>query len=206
MEAERDALNAHMEFKTLGKKWFETVPVSDILAGATDDPDATLLVDIGGSAGHDVIAFHAAFPDLPGRLVLQDLPSIISSLPPDFPADIQAMGHDAFTPQPVQHAKAYYLHHVLHDWPDAQCREILSNIVPAMKKGYSRILLNEIVVPDVGADWFATSVDMIMLATHAAQERTESKWRELVEGVGLRVVRVWDCEGSSEKLIEVDLV
>lgn len=31
--------------------------------------------------------------------------------------------------------------------------QILKSIVPAMKKGYSKILVNDFVVPDQGAHW-----------------------------------------------------
>lgn len=204
MEQELEDFKAHMEFKTLGKKWFQSVDVEQVFDHPTNR-DETLMIDIGGSAGHDIIDFHKAFPDLPGNLILQELPTTIKSLPPDFPKDIEAQSHDFFTPQPVQHAKAYYLHMVLHDWPDESCRKILSKIIPAMKKGYSKILLNEIVISDMDAHWFSTSVDMIMLAVHAAQERTESAWRQLVESVGLKITKIWDCDGNPEKILEIEL-
>ncbi|KAJ4303664.1 hypothetical protein N0V90_002565 [Kalmusia sp. IMI 367209] len=194
MESQLDDFKAHMEFKTLSKKWFETVDVAQIL-GDPQDPDATLLVDIGGSFGHDLIDFHKAFPSMPGKLVLQDLPMTIRNLPV----------HDAFTPQPIVGAKAYYLHHVLHDWPDESCRKMLTQLVPAMKRGHSKVLLNEIVVPNVGAKWFDSSVDMLMLTVHSAQERTEEMWRALIESTGLKIAKIWDCEGSAEKIIEVEL-
>lgn len=95
---------------------------------------------------------------------------------------------------------------MLHDWPDASCVEILSNLKPALEKGYSKILINEIVVPDVNAHWFATSVDFIMMACHASQERREKHWRALIESVGgLKLSKIWDCGGAPEKLIEIEL-
>lgn len=115
------------------------------------------------------------------------------------------MSHDFFTPQPVKGAKAYYLKMVLHDWPDAQCREILNNLKPALVPGFSKILINEIVVLDQGADWFSTSVDMLMMIFHSSWERREKQWRELIESVGLKVTRIWPCGGAPEKLIEVEL-
>lgn len=111
------------------------------------------MVDVGGSTGYDLTIFKEAHPELPGRLIVQDLPGTIEKL--DQPAlkakGIEPMPHDFFTPEPVQGAKAYYLKSVLHDWPDEQCKQILSNLKPALKAGYSRILVNELVVPDTGA-------------------------------------------------------
>ena len=96
---------------------------------------------------------------------------------------------------------------VLHDWPKDECKRALENLKPAMKPGYSRILLNEIVIPDVNAHWFATSVDMLMMLVHAAQERREVEWKELIESVpGLRMTKVWDVQGALEKIIEIERV
>jgi hypothetical protein len=74
-----------------------------------------------------------------------------------------------------------------------------------MVKGHSKVLLNEIVIPDTGADWYSTSVDMIMMAVHSATERTEADWRRLLESAGLKLTKIWDCEGAPEKLIEAEL-
>jgi hypothetical protein len=161
---ELDAFEAHMDFKTLGKKWFEQVDVEEIFDHPKDD-DKTLMVDIGGSFGYDIIDFNRLYPNMPGGLVLQDLSSTINNLPASFPHDkITAQVHDFFTTQPVKGAKVYYLHMVLHDWPDSSCRDILKSVIPAMDKGYSKILLNEMVVLDRGAPWFATSVDWMMMS------------------------------------------
>ena len=76
-----------------------------------------------------------------------------------------------------------------------------------MKQGYSRILLHEIVIPDTKAGWFETSVDILMMTVHAAQERREREWRDLVESVGgLNVRKIWDVEGAVEKIIEIEAV
>jgi hypothetical protein len=200
-----NAMKDHMEFKTLGKKWFETIDVADIFNNLSSDENAALMVDIGGSAGHDIIDFQKANPGLPGKLILQDLPAVIDSLPDSFPEVIQKVAHDMFTPQPIHGAKVYYLHMVLHDWPDESCRKALEALKPALKKGYSKILLNEIIVPDTGAGWYASGVDMLMMQTHASQERTETDWRKLVEAAGLKVSRVIRCEGGTEDLLEIEL-
>lgn len=83
--------------------WFDRMPVDSMfLSGAvTDDPESTLLVDIGGGKGHDVAAFHKAFPRAPGKLVLQDLPPVIESIDSLDPAIVQ-QPYDFFTEQPVK--------------------------------------------------------------------------------------------------------
>ncbi|KAF2096919.1 S-adenosyl-L-methionine-dependent methyltransferase [Rhizodiscina lignyota] len=206
-EYQAEAFHNHMKFKTLSKKWFECVPVDDLFADfKSSDPDGVLMVDVGGDTGYDALNFHKAYPNLPGRLVVQDLPASIAKLDKEAIKPVEAMPHDFFTPQPVKNAKAFYLKMVLHDWPDASCREILSNLRPALVPGYTKILINEIVVPDMDADWFSTSVDMLMMLFHSAEERREKDWRTLIESVeGLKVVKIWECGGAPEKLIEVEL-
>jgi hypothetical protein len=97
------------------------------------------------------------------------------------------------------------MHSVLHDWTDADCRRILSNLVPAMKRGYSKILINENVIPSTNAYWETTSLDIIMMADFASQERTETQWRMLVESVGLKIVKIWTVRRGVESLIECEL-
>lgn len=201
-------MSGHMTAKTIGmKRWFSVVDLAAIF-GLPDqlDPNAALMVDIGGSVGHDILAFENAHEGrFPGKLVLEDLPLVVSTAALPSSSSIEVVAHDFFTPQPVQGAKAYYLHMVLHDWPDDKCREILLNIIPALKKGYSKILINDAVIPAKGAGWQETGIDLIMMVCHAATERTEKHWHELLESVGLKIAKIWDCEGSPEKVVEAVL-
>ena len=94
---------------------------------------------------------------------------------------------------------------ILHNWPEDKCKEILNNIIPAMKRGYSKILINDNSIPDKGADSISTAVDIIMLATFASRERTESDWRQLLEAVGVRLLNIWTYERGAWSLIEAEL-
>jgi hypothetical protein len=207
-ERKLEAFRNHMKFKTVGLKWYEVPEIMEAVFGdAKVGKDGVLLIDVGGSSGYDLISFHKAHPSMPGRLILQDLPTTIQSLDSVALAEqgIEPMSHDFFTPQPIHGAKAYYLKMCLHDWPNAQCIQILSQLKFALKLGYSRILLNEIVIPEMKAGWFETSVDLLMMQCHSAQERREREWMGLVNEVGgLRVRRIWNVEGAVEKVIEIE--
>jgi hypothetical protein len=72
-----------------------------LIAGADASPDAVFLVDVGGSTGHDIAEFHAKHPDVPGKLVLQDLPSVIESIEGSH-SKFEAMAYNFFTEQPVK--------------------------------------------------------------------------------------------------------
>ncbi|KAL9601564.1 MAG: hypothetical protein Q9219_002398 [cf. Caloplaca sp. 3 TL-2023] len=169
------------------------------------EEEEVLLVDVGGGLGHDLQALKDKHPRLPGRLILQDKTEVMDQITYPDPV-FEKMPHDFFTPQPVHGARAYHLHSVLHDWDDASCLSILANIVPAMRKGYSKILIHELIVPDRGASWSVTSMDWLMLALGAVKERTEKDWHDMVGRVGLRITGVWTKEEGSESLMECEMV
>ncbi|PLN79648.1 S-adenosyl-L-methionine-dependent methyltransferase [Aspergillus taichungensis] len=171
-------------------------PVQECLidGAITEHNDAVFLVDVGGNKGHDLERFHAKYPSAPGRLVLQDQPSVLADLSSSHGTKpFEPMAHDFFTPQPVRGARAYFLHSVLHDWNDELCVAILRNLATSMTRGYSRLLIYENVIPDTGAHWQATSLDLVMMADVAAKERTERQW-------------IWTVPSCVDGLIECELV
>lgn len=97
------------------------------------------------------------------------------------------------------------MHSILHDWNDELCQKILSNLAAAMTPGYSKLLINDNVIPATGAHWQATSLDIVMMVDLAAKERTEQQWYKLIEPVGLRIVKIWTAQASAESLIECEL-
>lgn len=197
-----------MQFKTMAKKWYEVVDVQQIFSNLKADmKEAVLLVDVGGDTGFDARGFHRTWSDLPGRIILQDRPDNIANVDKDALRPIEAMPHDYFKAQPIKSAKAYFMKQCLHDWPNESCQEILSKLTDAMERGYSKILVNEFVVAEQGADWFSTSVDILVMMTHSAQERRAKDWKALIEELkGLKMVNIWECAGAPEKLIEVELI
>jgi hypothetical protein len=99
------------------------------------------------------------------------------------------------------------MHSVLHDWPNEMCRSILKRIVDSMKRGYSKLLINEIVLPDQNADSETTGLDMMLMALFTSKERKLQEWKQLLEtsGLGLKIVSVWSVKHSQESLIECEL-
>lgn len=86
-------------------QWFDAdhFPVQKLLgseANIKDDKDV-LMVDIGGGQGQDVTLFRKRYPDLSGRLILQDTPQVIQQAG-DLPHGIEGMPYNFFTPQPIK--------------------------------------------------------------------------------------------------------
>ena len=94
---------------------------------------------------------------------------------------------------------------VLHDWPDEKCAEILANLKSAMTPKYSKLLINEFVIPETGAHWISTAIDIFMMAIYSAGERREQNWRRMLEGVGFKIINIWNPEPGSESLIEAEV-
>ena len=87
-------------------------------------------------------------------------------------------------------AKFYYLRNILHDWPDDKCIAILKNLVPAMDKD-SRILIDDMVLPDIGVHWQAAQLDLTMMAALGSVERTKEQWYALMKSAGLRILQIY---------------
>lgn len=98
------------------------------------------------------------------------------------------------------------LHHVLHDHSsDDACRRILNNIIPAMQKGYSKILIKDLMLPDQGAPWAFTAMDVNVMQSLSGQERTEAQFRSLLDSVGLKIEGIWRHDKALEVVIEAVL-
>ncbi|KAI9043244.1 S-adenosyl-L-methionine-dependent methyltransferase [Aspergillus affinis] len=120
-----------------------------ILDGAANDPTRPLLVDIAGGRGHDIAHFASQFPEAPGRLILEDPPPVIEDIAKLDPK-IERVKHDFFTSQPVKGSCVYYMKSILHDWSDDKCKVILDHVVAAMEKGYSKVVIEDFILPDSG--------------------------------------------------------
>ena len=185
--------------------WTDIYPVTErLVKGLARNKDSASIVDVGGGNGQDLQDFIAKYPTFEGHLVLQDQPQVIAQLK-ELDSRIVLAAHDFFTPQPIVGARAYYMHYVLHDWPDEQCRKILQQLKNAMEPGYSRLLINENVIPNTEASWQHTSLDIIMMALTAGQERTEAQWRKLLKSVGLQITGLWTKGIGNETLMEIEV-
>ena len=83
------------------REWFDLYPVeSRLVAGADRSSETVFLVDVAGGRGHDILSLSSRFPDLPGRLVVQDLPRTFKDYVA--PEGIETHPHNIFTKQPIK--------------------------------------------------------------------------------------------------------
>ncbi|KAI3583076.1 S-adenosyl-L-methionine-dependent methyltransferase [Fusarium oxysporum f. sp. albedinis] len=154
-------------------QWTEVYPYKERL-GEDTDASAPWLVDVGGGLGHELLGL--ALENVPGRLVLQDLSAVIE---------------EAKSSAECKGAKTYFMRLILRDWPDAECATILSHLRDAMAKDYSRLLINETILRDVGAPWQLTSLDWTMMGMLVNRERAESQWRQILNDAGLKIIKIY---------------
>lgn len=178
------------ENKQESLKWMDAgIPTDDLHLSSHDvEKDRVMLVDVGGSSGHQCVALRKAFPELKGRLVLQDLDFMVDMIDKKYAEEIgfEPMAHDFFKPQAIKGAKVYYMRNVLHDWDDKLCRSILRNTRQAMADD-SVLLVDEIVMPSVGANGRQAHMDLAVMVFASAMERTENQWSELLQSEGLKI-------------------
>lgn len=99
------------------------------------------------------------------------------------------------------------MHSVLHDWSDDVAAKILSRVKAAMTPGYSRLLINENVIPVEKAQWEATALDIVMLMVLSSKERTKGDWELLVQEMsGLRITDIYTAANGVESIVECELV
>ena len=90
--------NQYMASRREGGTWLSVYPVDEETKGW--DPEAPVYVDMGGGIGHQCAELKAKYPELPGRVILQDLPYCIDHALPT--PGVESTVHDIFQPQPVK--------------------------------------------------------------------------------------------------------
>jgi 6-hydroxytryprostatin B O-methyltransferase len=174
-------------------------------------------MQVGGSTGTSSIALARAFSHL--NFVIQDLPAnaesgreAAESLPKDVCSRLTFQGHNFMEPQPVQGADVYLLRMILHDWPDEEASKILRNIVAAMDKAKSRLLIMDTVLPKPGAvpvsvERIVRARDLTMLQAFNSKERDLDDWKSILTLVDsdLELVNVVQPFGSAMSILEIAL-
>jgi hypothetical protein len=206
--------------------WLTVYPVAEQAKGC--DPSRAVYVNIGGGVGHQCAQFKQRFPDIPGRVILQDMPhSIANALPTP---GVENIVHDFFQPQPIKGefdplckpvfpfgqtsdyfhdmdlgAKFYFLRGVFHNHPPHKVIKLLENTKAAMASD-SVMLIDEMIPPEMGAHVDALSMDLTMMTAFAGMERSEAQWRSILDEAGLKLIKTYEYNPvSHESVMEVRL-
>jgi len=102
-------------------------------------------------------------------------------------------------------ARTYFLQNILHNWASPVGHQILTHLREVMIPGYSKLIVGNIVLPDQDVPLRNSGLDIAMLFLHSGSQRSESEWRELIEGAGFKVIRVWTPPGDGDGIIEAEV-
>ncbi|PGH11173.1 hypothetical protein AJ79_05015 [Helicocarpus griseus UAMH5409] len=185
-------------------KWMDC-PFREVLSQCETTDDTPLVIDVGGGRGHTITQIKQYTGEgIKGRFILQESQIALDDITGELPG-IEQQAYDFFTPQLVKDALIYYFRHVLHDWPDAACLDILRNVaVGITDKKRQRVVIADHILPEKGADAEAAWMDMTML-TLTGTERTEKQWRKLLDDAGFTVTRTFRGSGTNYAAIEAFL-
>ena len=155
---------------------------------AYDFSGIEILADIGGGNGSLLSAVLQRYPTMKG--ILFDLAHVVgraqANLQADGVADRCTVVEGSFFESIPSGADAYIFRHIIHDWNDEQCVQILSHclqVIPANGK----LLLVEAVVPTGNEPSLAKDFDMTMLTLPGGIERTAEEYKTLLEQAGFQL-------------------
>jgi hypothetical protein len=148
------------------------------------------IVDVGG--GHGLLLATILARNVHMKGTLYDIPHVVAGakdgpLKPLMDRCTLASG-DMFSSVPAG-ADAYIMKHIIHDWPDEKCINILKACRKGVKPGGKLLVVDNVIQP--GNDFAPGKfLDLQMLIFPGGCERTEKQFRELFAAAGWRLNRV----------------
>lgn len=152
------------------------------------------IADIAGGFGHVAIALLRKYQGLDA--VVTDLPELVlmaqraaESVEQDVRDRLEFVPGDMF--EGVSPANVYILKHIIHDWHDDQCKQILRNCHASMI-GDGRVLCVDVVLPPMGdtSEMSGKLFDVDMIAFDMGRERTQKQWQGLYEQSGFEITAI----------------
>jgi hypothetical protein len=165
------------------------------------------LMDVAGGHGFVLCEILRAYPHMKG--ILFDVESVIEGAKCrvcDLKMDhrCETLTGDFFESIPMG-ADAYYLQHIIHDWPDDKALVILNNCRRALAgRKDGKLLVVDSVLTERPSPQFGNLLDLEMLLMPGGRERTEKEFRELFARAGFETTRVISMK-ASDSIIEAVL-
>lgn len=161
-----------------------------------------VIADVGGGHGQFLGALLQGAPN--SRGLLFDMEAVLTGADHELEAlavagRVEKVAGSFFEAVPGG-ADLYLLKHILHDWTDEQCAQILAKVAAAMKPG-STLLIAEMLLAEPPDFSPAAMMDLNMMVMTGGRERTAAHYERLLQGAGLKIGRILPLEGPYQ-LIE----
>ena len=171
----------------------------------------TKIVDAGGSNGSFLEKALRRYPGIQG--VLFDLPNVIEEARAEWftkettpaarlefsPGDF----FDARTIPAIGSGEAVVLRNILHDWPDDDCIQILSNLRQTMDPE-GRLVLVELGLATNRRghvlEQARSGIDMLMMTMFEGKERTRAELTTLIERAGYELINIAETRSIAQVL------
>lgn len=152
--------------------------INRAIIDAYDFSGIATLVDVAGGYGSTLCAILKAYPNLKGTLF--DLPHLAAKAQ----AFVELRGlrdrcslvGGSFLESVPLGADAYFMKHIIHDWDDERCLQLLHNRHVAMP-AHAKLLVCEKVLPEGSDAAYTRILDLvILLNTPGGRERTQPEF------------------------------
>jgi hypothetical protein len=157
-----------------------------LIAQTYDFSKFSTIVDVGG--GHGLLLRTILETAPAARGILYDLPGVVDGAD-TLGGRIECKAGSFFDSVPAG-ADCYVMKHIIHDWSDEQCVQLLRNVANVMDpKG--RVIVADTVMPESPEPHPAKFMDVNMLAmTEGGCERTEREFAALFKSAGLKLAAI----------------
>jgi O-methyltransferase domain len=164
-------------------------PETPAMLAACDFSSVQVLADIGGGNGSLLASVLERYPHMKG--ILFDLGHVAGRAKENLKGlgDRCSVREGDFFESIPSGADAYLFRHIIHDWTDEQCVQILSHcrkVIPA----HGRLLVVECVVPHGNEPSLAKDFDMTMMVFPGGVERTAEEFRGLLGKSGFEMTSI----------------
>ena len=164
-------------------------PETPAIVAAYDFSRFEHVVDVGGGNGSLLSAVLAAYPSCSATLF--DMPEAVAAARRGeggpLPRVSFAVG-DVFTSSAPEGGDIYLIRHLMHDYDDADCLRILSNVRRAMRPT-ARVLVLEAPLPSDDSPGPGRWLDLQVMVLCGGRERTVEEYAALFDKAGLRLAR-----------------
>ena len=166
---------------------YETAAMLD----AYDFSDVHVLADIGGGNGSLITGVFKRYSGMKG--ILFDLGHVIGRAKQNLQAsglsERCAVIEGSFFETIPSGADAYLFRHIIHDWTDEQCLQILGHCRKVIPND-GKLLIVETIVPTDNKFSIAKDFDITMMTYPGGLERTEEEYGELLQKAGFRLTSI----------------
>lgn len=165
------------------------------VAKAFDFSGLGTLVDVGGGTGSLIAAILRATPRLKG--ILFDMPHVEQPARKRLAelglADRCTVVSGSFFDS-LPAGDGYVMSHIIHDWDEGRCLQILSNCKRANPR--AKVMIVEMVIPPGDGPHPGKILDLMMLNAPGGMERSEDEYRALLAKAGYQMTRVVATESA----------